>query len=777
MAIAKVQNHNGAPALFIDGKVYPPMYATIRTINGNKTAIDKEYYRRLGESGIKVFFLICDTEWIKAGAFNLFKKEAEELLEVVPDAYIVMRISMHAPPEWCSENPDETLTYSDGKKKHASLFTESYVREYPDGIYSFCSEKWRKCACDALTEIHSMLQKEWFADRVIGYFFAAGGTSEWYYLTPMCYTSKTTYGDSGGFKSDETHPEFEGVYGDLSPAFMRQFTHYLKLKYGTDEALRRAWGDDTVSIDNPRVPDAEARYIMYGVDYDLKHQQSLANLPAPGIPTNGTNIGQFLDVERRRDVFDFYRSLAMGTADAIICFGEHVRRLAPNMVTGAFYGSGSNTRFYDYGKLGYLQKILDSGAIDFLASPGAYENRQLGGYTPQRQIFDSYKLAGRLFIVEDDVRTHMENHFWRACYEVYTLEDSKNVMKREFGRNICEDLQSWWFDQLLGGRRYKHEELYPLMARMQKIAEESYTLDRRKNSEIALIYDEESHHLISEAFNQQLMDIFRIYDCDIVGAPIDRFLHNDMANPEMQDYKLYIFANTLYLSDSEREMIKKKLRKNGATALFLYASGIFNPDRTPEFSIENTEDLTGFKLECTEGVFDAKFKVHGNHPIAAELLDDVYYGAFDRKMKYNSSGYRGKVRELENNLLPLITECDPDAECIGTFADSGKNALSVKEEDGFTSIYCGSKYVNNRVVRAIAKFAGCHVYSDTDDVLYANKNYITFHAAEGGEKVIKLQAPATVTEVYENKVYAENSDEIRFNIKRTETKMFRVKYQ
>ena len=146
-------------------------------------------------------------------------------------------------------------------------------------------------------------------------------------------------------------------------------------------------------------------------------------------------------------------------------------------------------------------------------------------------------------------------------------------------------------------------------------------------------------------------------------------------------------------------------------------------------------------------------------------------------MKYNSSGYRGKVRELENNLLPLITECDPDAECIGTFADSGKNALSVKEENGFTSIYCGSKYVNNRVVRAIAKFAGCHVYSDTDDVLYANKNYITFHAAEGGEKVIKLQAPATVTEVYENKVYAENSDEIRFNIKRTETKMFRVKYQ
>ena len=115
MAIAKVENYNGAPALIIDGKPYPPMYATIRTINGEEMVIDEEYYKKLGEAGIKVYFLICDTEWIKKGAFKLFSEEAEKLLRAVPDAYIVMRISMHAPPEWCEANPDETLSYSDGK--------------------------------------------------------------------------------------------------------------------------------------------------------------------------------------------------------------------------------------------------------------------------------------------------------------------------------------------------------------------------------------------------------------------------------------------------------------------------------------------------------------------------------------------------------------------------------------------------------------------------------------------------------------------------------------
>ena len=250
-----------------------------------------------------------------------------------------------------------------------------------------------------------------------------------------------------------------------------------------------------------------------------------------------------------------------------------------------------------------------------------------------------------------------------------------------------------------------------------------------------------------------------------------------MENPNMPDYKLYVFINNIYLSTAEREVIKKKLAKNHATALFLYGAGIMNPDKSPIFDLHNAEELTGFKLEMTDGVWDGKFQVFGEHPIAKGLKDDVYYGAFDRKMRFNSSGYRGKVREIENNLLPLITECDPDAECAAFFADSRKSALSIKECDGYTSIYCGSKYVNNEVVRSIAAFAGCHIYCHTNDVLYANKNYLTFHASSGGDKVIYLPANARAVEVYEGVEYCTGASEIRFSIKRGQTKMFRLFYE
>lgn len=773
MATAKIENYNGSPALIIDGKAYPPMFATIRTNNYDSMMIDGEYYKNLGKSGIKVYFLICDTDWLKPGAFDLFCQEAEILLKEVPDAYIMLRIGLHPPISWSDENPDETLTYSDGKKKKAVLFTESFKAEYPNGIYSFCSQKWRDDAGAALVETYKKIEASPYADRVIGYFFAAGGTSEWYYLTPTEYTKKSNYCDSGGW-IQTTDTDYDNVYADLSPAFKREFSLYLKEKYGTDENLKKAWRDDSVTIENPKIPDCDARYFVYGVDYDLKYPSTTySNAKTAQIPTNGTNIGQFIDMDKRRDVFDFFRALHKGTANSVIHFGNIIKSLNPDKLTGAFYGSAGSTKFFGFSQIGSVDHILRSGKIDFLASPGVYENRAPGGFTGQRQNFDSFRLKNTMFIVEDDVRTHMENPSYRAAYGVYDYTDASNVMKREFGRNICQDTQSWWFDQILGSGRYKCPEIYELIADMQKIACDSYECDRRKNSEIAFIYDEESFHVISDESNQQLIEIFRNYDADIVGAPSDRYLHNDMADPNMPDYRLYVFFNTLYLTDEEREVIKKKLSKNHATALFMYGAGIINPDREISFSEKNTEDLTGIKTKREDGVFNAKFKVCSNHPIALALKDDVFYGDFDRKMQFNGSGYIGKVREIQSNILPLIYEDDPNSETVAYFADSRKSALSVKDNGSYTSIYCGSKYVNSDVVRAVAAFAGCHIYCDTNDVLYVNKNYITFHAASGGEKVIKLPAEASAFEVYEKKHYSKNSKEIRFNIKRGQTLMFK----
>ena len=70
--MAEIKDLNGRPAIFIDGKPYPPMMATIRTINDSEVIFDRDYVVNLGKSGVKIFFLICDTIWLKPNAVELF---------------------------------------------------------------------------------------------------------------------------------------------------------------------------------------------------------------------------------------------------------------------------------------------------------------------------------------------------------------------------------------------------------------------------------------------------------------------------------------------------------------------------------------------------------------------------------------------------------------------------------------------------------------------------------------------------------------------------------
>lgn len=777
MTVAKIENLNGRPAITVNGQYYPPMMATICTTKGQyKRIYDEAYYKELGEAGIRIFFLICDTEWAVSNAFELFQKEAEVLLKAVPDAYIVLRVGMHPSPKWCEENPSETVTYSDGIKRPVHLTTESYVDDFP-AMYAFASQKWRETAKKYLLELYDKLETLPYFDRIIGCFFAAGGTSEWYYISPMHFTLKTIYCDTGGFCKFDGNG-LDGIYGDLSPAFKQEFSKYLREKYETEENLKKAWCDNTATFDDPKIPNCDKRYYIHGVDHDIVHPGVLlAASPKPPAPKNGTNIGHFIDLQQHADVYDFFRALHKATADSVIYFGDAIKKRSNGrMLTGAFYGSLGAARYFDFSQIGSVYHILNSNAIDFLASPGVYENRQPGGFVGQRQVFDSFAINNRIFICEDDSRTHREHAFFKKYLEMYDVDDTVNVLKREFARNLITDIQAWWFDQHIGGGRYKEKKLYELFKVQQAIAQESYQKDRTKNSEITFIYDEESYHVVSEETTHQMVELFRNYEIDIIGAPSDRYFHNDMDNPNMPDYKLYVFVNTFYLTEKERAIIKKKLSKNNATALFLYGSGFINPNAENMMSPDNIADFTGIKMQMSDEVVSGKFKFYPNDELLASKLDKgEIYGDFTRKMWANASHDWTRIKTASVNLYPEFFADDSQAVNCAYLLENKHPAISIKQCDGFTSIYCASKYIGNDVVREIARFAGCHIYNETSDVLYANQNYVAIHAAKSGEKKITLPKPASAYEVYEEKYYSENSCNITCSMLKGETKMFALK--
>ena len=170
MATTVISDYHGRPAIMIDGKPYPPMMVTVSTLDKktNKKILDEEYYRNLGKSGIKIFFLICDTDWIVKDAFEQFKQEAEVILRAVPDAYLFLRVGMHPPVNWCEENPDETVCYSDGKKKPVLLRTESYEALYPQFTLLLTKVEGR-CKQSPL-ELYDKIEALPYGDRIAGFF-------------------------------------------------------------------------------------------------------------------------------------------------------------------------------------------------------------------------------------------------------------------------------------------------------------------------------------------------------------------------------------------------------------------------------------------------------------------------------------------------------------------------------------------------------------------------------------------------------------------------------
>ena len=101
--------------------------------------------------------------------------------------------------------------------------------------------------------------------------------------------------------------------------------------------------------------------------------------------------------------------------------------------------------------------------------------------------------------------------------------------------------------------------------------------------------------------------------------------------------------------------------------------------------------------------------------------------------------------------------------------------MTVKECEDFTSVLHGAKFLKNKTLREIARYAGCHIYNEEDDTLYANRNYLTIHSSKSEKKHLTFPEPVTLVEVYEGKTYAEEAVEVEFDMYLGETKMFRIK--
>lgn len=754
MAKARIEKYNGEPAIVVDGVAYPPMTFTM-------VQRKKDYLKRLGENGIKIYYLENKMRWNQPGDENTPDgttqtiEDMKLLLEAVPDAYIILRLVVNPDVKWINNHPDEQVLFNDGSKESVDCSSAGGV---VDGMISFASESWRRDGKAAVLEYLNELAKTSMFEHVIGIFLCAGGTGEWYYPG-----------------NNRMHNEEKGTYADFSEPFRKEYSVYLKKKYGTEDELRRVWNRPDATFEVPIIPDMSDRWFIYEADRELVYGSKHEQIWDYTLNEDTSNLGVFLNANNFMHTADFFAALNEATANMIIYFAEFLKEYNPDLLVGAFYGYYGCADYYGASHSTGTISIINSGKVDFLAAPNVYNNREPGGVAAQREMQDSLRIRNQMFVSEDDSRTHlMLPGLELDSMGLYEIRDSINTLKREYARDLCEDIQAWWFDMTSDGVKpwYEDDSIIELFRRQQEVAKYAYSIDRTKKNEIAVIYDTESVHLVSDAVDRVVLDYYRTSDLHRIGAPIDYYFHDDMSLPQMDDYKLYIILNVYCLTDEERESICAKARRNHAIVLWMYAPGFVNYKADRIMDLKNIEKTVGMKVGMKDKVSYPYFKVEDTGHAALRYADTYRrYGYIDRPIQSNVWA--------EPSLLPIpylypgfYIEEDEELTVLGRYCLDGRIAYAMKEVDGFISAYCTTQVIRSELIASMAEFAGCHVFSHSDDVLFANENFVAVHASYTGSRRIYLKKSCNPYEVYEKRYYGNNVSYIDVDMYFGETKMW-----
>lgn len=558
---------------------------------------------------------------------------------------------------------------------------------------SWASEEYRQASAENLRRFIEHVRKQPYGSRVIGYHIASGMWEEWFYWSST--------GSSDGC-SDLV---------DYSAPMLQAFRKWLARKYQTDRSLQEAWNDSAATLAAVRMPSKAER--------------------------QASDLSVWRDPATRGQVIDFYAFYCENVTEIIRILARAAKEATGGeQLVGVFYGylfyAYADNWMQDNGHLAF-HKLLDCPDIDFFTAPSAYAYRQMEiGYSTAQGPTDAARLHGKFYMNENDYCTHLlaQQEDYRR---IRTLQESEAVQKREMGNMLTRGWGGWWFD--MGGGWYDDPGLMEVVRKLNGIGEKSVCFDRSEASEVAAVVDEAS---VFYTGPRKTLMLPLLYDQTLplgqMGAPFDWVLMDDLERA--RPYKLYVFINAFHVTERQKEAIAR-LQKRGARAiLWLYGAG-FAGDRS--LDVKGCTDLTGIRIE--------RMDVEG--PLFVQL-------AVEGEAMFQT-GAPGLVYGSKNAIGPLLYPGDPDAAVLGHLQGHGLPGLVAKRVGGLDAYYSAAPTVPAAILRGMAARAGVHVYNDRNDVLYANKSFLSLYAVNAGVRHIRLPKRTDVYDVYAEKIIAKDA--------------------
>ena len=718
---SSVEMVNGKATMIVNGEMKAPLWYARPE---RPSLFEEDTVVSFGEVGVDTivsYIFLNNTYgdvWTKEGFVpDLVDSMMLDTLAGNPEAQLIIALDFNAPDWWKEENPGELAALSGTAVSNTNA--------------SFASEKWKEESGAIMLAAIDHMMSQPYANNIIGFKVTGGYTLEWNWWA------------SSGIYTD---------VGDFSECGINAFRQWLTQKYGTDEALQEAYGNDKITLANAMPPSKEMRADDY--------------------------LDSVISIQDHPEFMDYELYMAEIKADTIEYFcklvNEHIEdRLMVGTYGGYFY-MGGGYEFSSAVANVYFQRMLQSEHIDFIKSPWMYGMRETGDSAQFMGPADSLDLYGKLWIIEDDSRMNLkemaEGQDGRAAVGwTRNYQQSVEQLKRNFSYILSKGMGVSFYNLMWN---FSHDDqYYGAIGQMYEEMTLSLGLTNESVAEVAIFVDGESQMLIpweSEFLNNTLYQSVyqeQLEELGHMGASYDMYLLDDLADGLVPEHKINIFLGTTYMTEKEREAVKA-LQKNGNILVWQFTDGIADGEKT---ELALMEDLIGMDLS----IISTKRKQIGT----ARIINNEHWltEGMNLEQPYGVKSY--------STISPIIAVTDRSATPLAYHSTTsatdgtpaGQVALAVKDMGDWTCIYSAVPNMPQIMLRNMLEKVGGHIYTESgSDVIYANNNYVALHSNFAGERTIRLPGNYTVYDVFNRKIISTNTDSFTITLSGKETRLFRI---
>jgi hypothetical protein len=692
-ATAQLVQKNGAMHLQING--VPQPFVFYKGMQPGEKSGDQEAFGKAGVNLVSVAIQLGQsryayvphdekTIWEGNGKINF--EVIDEILAITlrrnPQANLILEMWVYPYREWGEENPDEIVRNDKGERGY--------------GIWGDLTGY-----TDDLEKVGTKQNKAWW--------YPSYESEKWRRdsgaaLTSIAQHLKTSpYGKSvvGFFISGGQDLRFDPFFYDYSRPSQESFRAWTLKKYGTVEKVAAAWKQPIRTPAEIVVPPFNTQKMEDGAPYQ--------------------NPGALLDYREFKDEGTW--SLRDGYAGVLkAAIGKPVVALSYNAPTSENF---LHTKYLD-------------GSGDMAYYP--YRNP---GYALGWARGDGFRLHHKMFLQEIDLRSFVGSRY-DEIYQMWvgagdTPDEWDAIHRKMIGVSLAHGYGWWYYDM---GRYFADPAIHQKIGEAMRVAQKLETMpaDNFRADVCVIERDTPSPYLSGRFTATDFGGDYQDMMLESSGVPFEtQYLNDILKYPELQNFKVYVFRQTAFITREQRRQIKEKLLNKNRTIVWMNDAGYISENGKSRVAMS---ELIGMKIETAEKYARLNPIISDTeHPLTKNGLP--LQGAGEMLMAILSTS--GGATSFAARAQPFWI-ADASATTLAKYQETGQSAMAVKKMPDWTSIYLAApQALGPQLLNNIAREAGVFVAGDAGQMLHMSGNFASLHGLKNG--AYKLQLPPGKTRV------------------------------